>query len=182
MVGGMRSFRVAPLALAVLLGGCGGSSPTAMPEGHPLNPCPVAGPGAIVPREGYSLVPPGTIVVGYDAWHNETPATFACGAQSVTGGTKTVRPADFESGFVPWVATYHRAVPITAREAIRPTVRVFRVDGATPALVETTGPQEGPDFGALGTMGADKPAGQYRMEIRSAGGSLLAETSFEIVD
>jgi hypothetical protein len=178
------------LAIALLgitvVAGCGEVvTVTMVPAGHPLNPCAVEGPDAIVPREGYTLVGPGEIVIAYELWHNETPQSFACGAQSVRGGTLEVRTADFESGFVPWVATYDRAVPLVVAEdpSRGPIARIFRVDGSQPELVETIEPEaNGPQFGGLGTFEADKPAGSYRMEIRSANGELLAEVTFEIVD
>lgn len=175
-----RRWAIALVAWLVV--GCGGVASTPIPPGYPLNPCPVAGGGAIIPREGYTLVPPGTIVVAYERWHNETPDTFACGAQSVQGGSTSLRAADFESGFIPWVATFRRAVPLAAPEQARPTVRVFRVDGPQPALVETSEFEDGPQFGALGNIDANKPPGSYRMEIRSASGALLAEATFDFVD
>jgi hypothetical protein len=168
--------------IGIALAGCGGAAMTDLPAGHPLNPCPLDGQDAIVPREGYMLVAPGEIVVGYEAWHNETPESFACGAQSVRGGSSEIRAADYDSGFVPWVATYDRASPLAAAEARGTRALIFRTDGDQPVLTETVEPQSGPQFGALGNFEANKPVGTYRMEIRSASGELLAETTFDIVD
>jgi hypothetical protein len=178
----MRQLVALVPVLVAALAACGGAAMTEIPAGYPLNPCPVAGPDAIVAREGYILVPPGTIVLAYELWHNETPQTFACGAQSIKGGSTTLRSSDFESGFVPWVATFRRAVPLAAPEGAKPTVRVFRVDGATPVLVETAEFQDGPQYGALGNIRADQPPGEYSIEIVSASGSILAEGIFEFVE
>ncbi len=140
------------------------------------------GQDAIVPREGYRLVAPGEIVLGYEAWHNETPQSFACGAQSVRGGSTEIRAADYDSGFIPWVATYDRTIPLLSVEPRGTRVLIFRTDGDQPVLAETVEPQLGPQFGALGNVEADKPAGTYRMEIRSASGELLAETTFDVIE
>ena len=176
-----RAIGVTLIGIACLAG-CSDVAMTPVPAGRPLNACPVEGPGSIVAREGYTVVPPGRIVIGYEAWHNETPQSFACGAQSVLGGTTEVRSAAFDSGFIPWVATYDRPIPLAAPEAVRPRALVFRIEGGQGVLVETVEPQAGPQFGALGNFEADKPVGRYRMEVRSASGVLLAEVTFEIVD
>jgi hypothetical protein len=157
---------------------------TPVPAGYPLNPCPLAGPGSVTPREGYRLIPPGEIAFAYETWHNETPDTFACGAQSIKGGKAIVRPSDFPSGILPWVATYRRSVPLQAAERVAPEARLFSITPAGAALVETTGLDVvAPQFGALGNSFdhfQNPSPGVYRLQIFSATGEVLATGEFEL--
>jgi hypothetical protein len=178
----MRAVAASLLAAAFLVG-CGGPSMTAVPGGHPLNACSLQGAESITPRAGYSLVRPGQIVVEYEAWHNETPDSRACGAQSVTGGAAVISIAAVDSGSIPWVATYARTVRLTAPEAAEPELRIYRIEGDQVIEVANLQSMPGqPQFGGTGTIDAAMPVGRYRLEVRSASGELLAEGSFELTD
>ena len=173
---------IALVALNVL--GCAVEVMTPVPAGYPLNPCPLAGPGSVTPREGNRLIPPGEIAFAYTTWHNETPDTFACGAQSITGGKAIITPADFPSGILPWVATYRRAVPLQAAEQVGAQARLFSITPTGANLVETTDlGVAAPQFGALGNcfdQFQEPTPGLYRLQIFSATGELLATGEFEL--
>ena len=158
--------------------------PTAVPPRFPLNPCPIAGPGSITPREGYRLLPPGEVAFAYATWHNETPDTFACGAQSIKGGKAILTPSDYLSGFVPWVATFRRGTPLLAPEDVVPEGRLSLLTPTGAQLVETIGLDHwAPQFGAMGQLFGDfrdPPPGVYRLQVVSASGEVLATGEFEL--
>ena len=183
----MHAARAIWLAVAVVAAaGCVTVAPTPLPAGFPLNPCPVAGADAITPREGYRLVVPGEVVFGYELWHNETPDSRACGAQSVKGGRTAFSLDDVPSGIIPWVATYRRAVPLRVPEQANWEARLFRLDTAGPVLVETvkiqwTMEQYGVTLGNLDTpLREPVTPARYRLIVVSPAGEELASGEFEV--
>jgi hypothetical protein len=182
----MHLMRVIAAALTVtLISACGGSAMTPIPAGFPLNACSVAGMRSERADEGFELLPPGSIAFAYDVWHNDTPASFACGAQSVTGAQTVIRRSDLPSGILPWAATYRRALPLQVAEPEPPRARLVMlgIDGET--LVEMIQTMSGPQFGGLGNAFEGVmpiPLGRYRMDVLSASGELVASGTFVIVE
>jgi hypothetical protein len=173
------------LLIALALIGCTGVATTPIPAGHPLNPCPMTGAGAVTPREGYRLVAPGEVAFAYEAWHNETPDSFACGAQSIKGGKTSITSADFPSGILPWVATFRRAVPLLAPEPVPPKARLLLLTASGAALVETIDlPPGQAQYGTLSNAfegNLDPDPGLYRLDVVSASGEVLATGQFELL-
>jgi hypothetical protein len=110
----------------------------------------MAGPQSVVPRAGYVLIPPGATGFGYDAWHNETPDTFTCGAQSVRGVNRVISRGALPSGILPWAATFQRAVPLAAAESQLPVSRLVRLDANGEVLVQSGTVEATPQYGTLG--------------------------------
>jgi hypothetical protein len=177
---------VTAITAITAIAGCAAPVATPLPLGFPLNPCPVAGANAVTPRNGYQLVVPGQVIFGTTTWQNETPDSRACGAQSITGGRTIVRPADFRAGFIPWVATYARAVPLRVPEQTDWEARLFRLTDDGPLLVETiqinsSAEQYGVTLGNL-TIPLQEPvvSARYRLIVSSPAGEELATGEFAV--
>lgn len=168
--------------VAILVGCVGGVAGTPVPPGYPLNPCPATGPDAVTPR-GSHLVAIGEVSIGWLVWHNETPANFACGAQSVDGAHAVIRLSDLEEEVpIAWAATFRRAVPLEVPAQGSPLLELFRVteDGwHTIERIEVPLEQQ---YGALGYLSPGLDVGSYRVVILAPSGEMLAEGAFEIVE
>ena len=142
--------RLAATLVATLVAACGASAMTPIPAGFPLNACSVDGTQSGRAKDGFELLPPGAIAFAYAQWHNETPASFLCGAQSVRGARTVIRRSDLPSGILPWAATFRRAVPLQVAAPEPPRARLVKLEDSGETLVAMLQAQSGPQFGALG--------------------------------
>lgn len=168
-------------AVVALLSACRGTAGTPVPAGYPLNAC-APGDPAVKPRGSHLLVP-GEVKVGWQVWHNETPDSFACGAQSVDGAKAAIRLSDMADDLpIAWAATFRRAVPLQAPEPEPPRAELFLITSDDWVLIERMEVPLEHQYGAMGYLSPGLKVGTYRMIILSAADEFLAEAVFKVVE
>ena len=171
-------------ATVAMLGiaGCTGQASTPGPPEFPIVACPIDAAGAPTPPAGFTLIAPGTIVFGWDTWHNMTEPGGPCGAQAVRGAVTVISFSILKGeDRIPWAATLNWPGRPTVPDPVLPIMSLFRIEPSGPVLVLTETGSRSEEYRMTGNYGHDAIPGSYLMRIVSGAGSLLAEGRFEII-